>query len=223
VLSEVLYANKIKMEKLVSLIKQNPRIKNFVFYLISSKRNSRPRFWVKLFINPFVHRRGKGAVIRPCRSRIDVFPWHKFEVGKNAVIEDLTRINNSAGDVFLGNGSRIGASSVVIGPVIIKSGVELGQHVFVSGFNSIYEDGTRNYFEPDLERKPTVIDEETHIGSNSVIVPGIHIGKRCQIGAGSIVTEDIPDYSIAFGNPARVYKRYSFEKDEWIKDMTESL
>ena len=61
------------------------------------------------------------------------------------------------------------------------------------------------------------MDEDTHIGSNSGVVAGVHIGKRCQIGAGSVVTKDIPDYCIAAGNPARIIKTYDFDKKEWIK------
>ena len=43
-----------------------------------------------------------------------------------------------------------------------------------------------------------------------------HKAKNVVIGAGSVVTKDIPDYSIAVGNPAKVIKRYDFEKKEWV-------
>ena len=46
---------------------------------------------------------------------------------------------------------------------------------------------------------------------------GVTIGERCQIGAGSVVTKDIPAYSVAVGNPARVIKRYDPEKQTWVK------
>ena len=52
-------------------------------------------------------------------------------------------------------------------------------------------------------------------GANSVIVAGVHIGKRCQIGAGSVVTKNIPDYSVAVGNPAKIIKRYNFQNKTW--------
>lgn len=50
-----------------------------------------------------------------------------------------------------------------------------------------------------------------------MVMPGVTIGKKCVIGAGAIVTKDIPDYSIAVGNPARVIKEYDFEEHEWIR------
>ena len=43
------------------------------------------------------------------------------------------------------------------------------------------------------------------------------MGKKCVIGAGSIVTKDIPDFSIAVGNPAKVIKKYNFETHKWEK------
>ena len=46
---------------------------------------------------------------------------------------------------------------------------------------------------------------------------GVKIGTKCVIGANSVVTHDVPDYSIAVGSPARVIKRWSFEKHEWEK------
>jgi NDP-sugar pyrophosphorylase family protein len=54
--------------------------------------------------------------------------------------------------------------------------------------------------------KSTEIGEYTFIGSGSYIMPGVKIGKGCVIGTNSVVTKDIPDYSIAVGSPAKVIK-----------------
>lgn len=99
-------------------IKQNETLKHFILFLISSPKNPRPRLWVKWFVNPFLHKKGKGAVIRRNRSRIDVFPWNQFVVGTDSLVEDFTTINNGAGDVIIGNNARIGIGSVVIGPAL---------------------------------------------------------------------------------------------------------
>ncbi|MBQ4280078.1 MAG: acyltransferase [Rikenellaceae bacterium] len=197
-------------------IKSDPRLKHLMIGLISSHKHPRPRLWVRWFVNPFVHKRGKGAVIRRRRSRIDVFPWKRFEVGAGTLIEDFTTINNGAGDVLIGDNARIGIGSVVIGPVRLGDKVGLGQHVFISGFNHGYSDGTRDSNEQELVRKEVVIGRESHIGANAVVVAGVHIGERVQIGAGSVVTRDIPSYSVAVGNPARVIKTYDFDKKAWI-------
>ncbi|MBS7196984.1 MAG: acyltransferase [Bacteroidales bacterium] len=203
------------MDFLFKLKKYN-RLRPFLIWLISSSRNPRPRWWIRWFINPIIHKKGKGAKIRR-RTRLDIFPWHKFSLGNHATIEDFVTVANGAGDLIIGNLVRIGIGSVVLGPVTIKSGCGLGQHVFIAGFNHGYEDATSNSKFQELIRKPVIIEEDTHIGSNSVVIAGVHIGKRCQIGAGSVVTKDIPDYCIAAGNPAKIIKRYDTEKQEWIR------
>ena len=198
----------------ISKIKSDPKLKSFILWTISPRRNPRPRLWVRWFLNPFIHKRGKGSTIRR-RSRIDVFPWNRFEIGDLTTIEDFTTVNNGSGAVILGNRVRVGIGSVIIGPVTMGNGSGLGQHVFVSGFNHGYKDATKNSSVQPLDLKPVVIEEEVHIGANSVVTAGVTIGKRTQIGAGSVVTKNIPPFSIAVGNPCRVIKRFNQETKQW--------
>jgi len=199
---------------LIERLKQKPEFKETLIWLITSKRNPRPRLWVKICLNPFVHKKGKNSVIRRC-SRVDVFPWKRFDMGDNSTIEDFCTINNGAGDVVIGSRVRVGIGSVVIGPVVLESGVGLGQHVFISGFNHVYANGEMDSRDQGLQVKSVVVEEEAHIGANSVVVAGVRIGKRCQIGAGSVVTKDIPAFSIAVGNPAKVIKQYNHATKCW--------
>lgn len=201
---------------IVSKIKSNPGLKKLVHWSITPARNPKPRLWIRMFVNPFFHKRGKGAVIRS-RTRIDVFPWNRFEIGALTTIEDFSLINNGSGHVLIGDRVRIGLGSTLIGPVTMGNGSGLGQHVFVSGFNHGYSDAAKNSSAQPLVIKEIVIEEEAHIGANSVVLAGVRIGKRSQVGAGSVVTKDVPPFSIAAGNPARVIKRYDFEKQEWIR------
>lgn len=201
---------------MIESIKSNPRLKQLFIRLISPARHPRPRLWVRWFVNPFIHHKGRGTVIRR-RARLDVFPWKRFDVGRDVLIEDFAVVNNGAGDVVLGDGVRIGIGSVVIGPVEFGDRVGLGQHVFVAGFNHGYADPTRDSNEQELVRKPVVIGRESHIGANAVVVAGVHIGERCQIGAGSVVTRDLPSYCVAAGNPARIVKRYDFDRKAWVR------
>lgn len=53
-----------------------------------------------------------------------------------------------------------------------------------------------------------IIKDNVHIGTNSVILPGVEIGKGAIIGAGSVVTKDVPAHCVAVGNPARVIKTF---------------
>jgi len=183
--------------------------------MISPPRRPRPRAWIKWFVNPFIHKRGKNTVIRKRRSRIDVFPYNKFNVGSDSTIEDFTVINNGSGDVIIGDRVRVGIGTVIIGPVAMGSGSGTGQHVFISGFNHGYKDGSLNSSVQPLDIRGVVIEEEAHIGANSVITAGVTIGRRTQIGAGSVVTKSIPPFCIAVGNPCRVIKKFNEATNEW--------
>jgi acetyltransferase-like isoleucine patch superfamily enzyme/glycosyltransferase involved in cell wall biosynthesis len=199
---------------LKSKLKADPRLQKIAMWVITPVRRPRPRWFIRLFINRFFHKRGKNSLIRR-PSRMDVFPYNRFELGENSTIESYTVVNNGAGNVIFGDRVRIGIGSVIIGPVEMGNGSGLGQHVFISGFNHGYKDGTKNSSIQALDIRPVSIGEESHIGANSVILAGCSIGKRCQIGAGSVVTKSIPDFSIAVGNPARVIKQYNVETKEW--------
>lgn len=199
---------------IVSKIKSNPKLKKIALSLLIPKNENNPRLWVKLFLNPFKHKRGKQSVIRK-RTRLDVFPFNKFNLGIGSVIEDFATINNGVGDVIIGDHSFIGIGNVIIGPVTIGNHVILAQNIVVSGLNHAYEDVT---ISPALQKvtcKQIIIGDDVWIGANSVIVAGITIGKHSIIGAGSVVTKNVPEFSVAVGNPAKIIKKYNFEEKIW--------
>ncbi|MEO5594445.1 MAG: DapH/DapD/GlmU-related protein, partial [Chitinophagaceae bacterium] len=59
------------------------------------------------------------------------------------------------------------------------------------------------------------IGDGSWIGANSVITAGVTVGMYCVIAAGSVVTKDVPDYSIAAGSPAKIIKQFNHQKKEW--------
>ena len=197
-----------------SLKQNHPRLKNAIVYLLSSKIHPRPRLWTRWFVNPLVHHRGRGSKV--ClKARMDVFPWRQFTLGRRAIVEDFAVVNNGAGDVFIGDGARIGIGSVVVGPATVGARTSLGPHVHVAGFNHTFDDGDRDWNEQGLTFRPIVIGEECLIGANSCVCGGVTIGNRVQVGAGSVVTKDLPDACVAVGNPARVIKLYNPETKLW--------
>ena len=149
---------------IIAKIKGNQKLKRLVHWSITPARNPKPRLWIRWFVNPFFHKRGKGSVIRS-NTRIDVFPWNKFEMGELTTVESFALINNGSGHVLLGDRVRIGVGSIVIGPVVMGSGSGLGQHVFISGFNHGYSDASKNSSIQPLVIKETVIEEEAHTWS----------------------------------------------------------
>ena len=202
------------MSDLKNLKYTHPRLKKFIVWCLSSMKHPRPRLWTRLFVNPFVHSRGAGSKV--CmKARLDVFPWRKFSLGRGAIVEDYAVVNNGAGDVIIGEKSRIGIGSVVVGPVEIGDRTALGPHVHIAGFNHTFDDGDRDWNEQGLTIRPIRIGNECLIGANSCICGGVSIGDRVQVGAGSVVTKDLPDACVAVGNPARVIKLYNVQTKRW--------
>ena len=71
--------------------------------------------------------------------------------------------------------------------------------------------------EQDLKIGYVHIGADSWIAYGACILPNVTIGKHCIIGALSVVNKDIPPYSLAVGSPAKVVKRYDFDRGEWVK------
>jgi acetyltransferase-like isoleucine patch superfamily enzyme len=201
---------------LLSTIKSNPKLKKLAHWLMIPTGQARPRLWVRLLVNPFIHKKGKNTIIR-FSTRMDLFPFNKFEIGNNCIVEDFATVNNGVGDVFIGNNVGVGLSNVIIGPVKLGNYVMLAQNIVISGLNHGYENVTMPPRIQKVVTKQITIEDEVWIGANCVITAGVTIGKHAIIGAGSVVTKDIPQFSVAVGNPARVIKKYNFETKSWEK------
>lgn len=197
-------------------IKSNPGLKKLALWALMPANQARPRLWVKLFLNPFKHRKGKGSCIRK-RTRMDVLPFNYFEIGNDSTIEDFSTVNNGVGDVVIGDRTRIGLGCVLIGPVKIGNDIMFAQNIVVSGLNHGYKDITLSPSKQPVETKQIIIEDDVWIGANCVITAGVTIGKHCVIAAGSVVTKSVPAFSVAGGNPAKVLKVYNPEKNEWVK------
>ena len=99
--------------------------------------------------------------------------------------------------------------------ILDGGGVEIGNHVFIGPNVGIY---TANH-PADVKRRekgyewalPVKIGDKVWIGGGVTILPGVTIGDNSVIGAGSVVTKDIPDWSIAAGNPCRVIRKITDE------------
>ena len=197
-------------------IKSNPSLKKLVLWLMIPTYDFRPRLWIRWFVNPIKIKRGKNTIIR-FNTRMDILPFNKFQIGSQSLIEDFSTINNGVGDVKIGNNTIIGLSNVIIGPVDIGNGVMLAQNIVVSGLNHGYEAIDISPRKQPVSTKKITIEDDVWIGANSIITAGIFIGKHAVIGAGSVVVKDIPPYSIAVGNPAKVIKAYNFKTNIWEK------
>ena len=199
---------------IIRKIKSSQRNKELVLKILMPSGQARPRWWVRSFVNPFVHRRGRHSVVRP-NVRLDVVPFRKFVVGRHTIIEDFSCINNGMGDIIIGDHCSIGLSNTLIAPVTIGNNVILAQNICLSGLNHGYEDiHTPIRFQKCTTAQITV-EDDCWIGSNSVITAGVTIGRHSVVAAGSVVTRDVPAFSVVGGNPARLLRQYNETSGKW--------
>lgn len=137
------------------------------------------------------------------------------------VLPDVTigRDCNIGDHCFIENDVEIGNEVVIKNGVSLWAGVALEDRVFV-GPNAAFT----NYLYPQakvfLEYKRTRVKTGASIGTNATVLCGITIGCYAMVGAGSVVTRDVPDFALVYGNPARFHgwicrcaRKIRFEKD----------
>ena len=109
-------------------------------------------------------------------------------------------------DVIIGCRCKISSHSFICTGVIIEDGVFIGHGVMFTNDRyprAVKDDGNLKGNE-DWECIPSRVCERASIGSGSVLLPGITIGEGALVGAGSVVTRDVPPYTIVCGNPAKI-------------------
>lgn len=134
-------------------------------------------------------------------------------IGKNTRIHNFVHVMNGAviGEdcnicdyVYIEDGAIIGDRVTVKNLVQIWKGVKIGSDVFIGPsvvFSNDKNPMSRNTEYVLLE---TIVENRASIGANATILPGIRIGQGAVIGAGAVVTKDVPQNAIVYGNPARI-------------------
>ncbi len=110
------------------------------------------------------------------------------------------------GKIEIGDRSGIGINSTVE-ITSIGNDVMMGQDVIIISQNHIFSDTTKPMRYQGLEEpRRVIIEDDVWIGARTIILPGVRIGTGAIVGAGSVVTRDVPAFAIVGGNPARVIK-----------------
>jgi acetyltransferase-like isoleucine patch superfamily enzyme len=122
-------------------------------------------------------------------------------VGHNTILKGYYK-----GEMRIGDNSWIGQNCFFhsAGSIVIGRNVGIGPSVKI--ITSYHGEGGIDIpiLSSGIEFKEVVIEDDADIGIGSTVLPGVRIGKGVQIGAGSVVTRDVPDYAVAYGSPARV-------------------
>jgi acetyltransferase-like isoleucine patch superfamily enzyme len=149
-----------------------------------------------------------------------------IEIGDGVIIRDgarLEAIRDPYGRIpSLVIGSNTNIEQYV--HIICHNKVTIGRDVSITGRCAIV-DVTHPYEDIAVGKIGDLIADEdsfveiadgAFLGYGAVILPNVRIGRRAVVGANSVVTRDVPDYSIAAGIPARIIKVYSHEQGEWV-------
>ena len=128
--------------------------------------------------------------------------WHFTHIMPGAVIGDNCIIGQNVfigDDVVLGNGVKVQNNVSIYTGIVIEDDVFLGPSVVLTNVNN-----PRANIERKDEFRRTIIKRGATIGANVTIVRGHTLGAWCFIGAGAVVTRDVPDFALMTGNPARI-------------------
>lgn len=128
--------------------------------------------------------------------------WHFCHVMPRSRIGERCNIGQNvlvSADVSIGNNVKIQNNVSLYTGVIVEDDVFLGPSmVFTNVINP------RSHVSRKDEYKQTLVRKGASIGANATVVCGITLGRYCFVGAGSVVTRDVPDYALVYGSPARV-------------------
>jgi virginiamycin A acetyltransferase len=155
---------------------------------------------------------------------------HFIEMGEGCNISEA----RCYGNIILGKYVSITGPGAVIkslkSKITIGSFSSIGQNVCIIDFNHSFERISSSFinhiifkesFEKDLSTEgEVIIEEDVWIGSNTIVLPGVRIGRGSIIGGGSVVTKDVPNYAVAYGNPAKIKgQRFSIETIEYLENL----
>jgi len=129
---------------------------------------------------------GEGTVVH---DQVNLF---KCKIGKNCKIDSF---------VYVEEGVIIGDNCKIRPFVFIPTGVTIEDNIFV-GPNVTFTNDKYPKVKGEWTLLKTFVKSGATLGANSVILPGVTIGKEALVGAGSVVTKDVPDGAIVSGNPA---------------------
>lgn len=133
-----------------------------------------------------------------------------ISLGDSTIIKRDAYLIINTGSLIAGKNCGIGKRSEISvngGKIKLGDNVRLASNVFITNANHKIEDIHTPIMEQGILTNDVIIEDDVWIGHGAIILPGVVIGRSSVIGAGSVVTKNVPDYSIVAGNPAKVIRK----------------
>lgn len=183
----------------------------------------------KILYRPLFNKVGRNVIFG--RNLVLRHP-HKITIGNNVIIDDeclldakgesnsgimigdyvtigrFTSLVCKNGDIVIGPHVNIGSTVKIVvanqGEITFGSNIDVGSSCHFSGGSYDYSQSERLPSSQRLPTKGIIVEDLAWIGAGVIVLDGVQIGRKCIVGAGAVVTQDIPPNSIAFGVPAEV-------------------
>lgn len=222
--------------KYVSLFLGKKNIFLFIAYelvnlLFSWVPGSLGFFLRKISYRPLFGSVGKGVVFG---RNITFRHPHKINIGENCFIDDnavLDAKGEANQGIRIGNNVYIGRNTILSckeGSIYLddfcnlsancsllsETEIRLGKYCFLAGYCYLVAGGNHSFerpdvpimFQPSVSKGGIRIEEDVWLGAGAIVLDGVSIGKGSVVGAGSVVTNSLPEYTISYGIPARVMR-----------------
>lgn len=160
-------------------------------------------------IRPVLNTHGQKNIFLGDDVSLGLFCW----IGTNDSLKKNPKLT-------IGNRVHIGAYAMIIAAdsITIGDNVLMSERVIIVDHLHDYHDPQKAVIDqPLISEGQIIIEDDCFIGAGTVIMGGVTLGKHVVIGANSVVTGNLPPYSVAVGSPAKVIKKYDFGLGKWIK------
>lgn len=149
---------------------------------------------------------GEHVVFEP---GVRVFHPETIRLGDNVYVgHDAMLKGWHAGALTIGDDTWIGQGVFLHAAGGISIGARVGVGPFVRVLTSTHAEAGRAVpiLDAPLELAPVRVEDEADLGLGAILLPGVTVGRGAQVGAGAVVTRDVPPYAVVAGNPARVLR-----------------
>ena len=156
----------------------------------------------------FVYAAEKAEVHPSARIGVNTVIWQFATICDGAVLGDRVVVGSCA---WVGKHVVIGSDTRIQHGAFIPNSTRIGLRVFIGPNVSLTDDAHPRVYNLDYVADPPVLEDDCNIGAGAVVLPGVRIGRGATVGAGAVVTHDVPAGATVAGVPARLLSHKSEE------------